>query len=99
MPNPTFQNLSEAQVEAQVEAKLSEIVITETEQKILILCQNKPSGNKEIINELGYKSLSGNVKKALNRLKKIRAIAYAIPDKPKSQHQKYFLNEFTCSSN
>jgi ATP-dependent DNA helicase RecG len=78
-----------AQVKAQVEAS----VITETEQKILALCQKKPCGNREIFLELGYKSLTGNVKKALNRLKKIQAIAYTIPDKPRSQHQKYRITE------
>jgi ATP-dependent DNA helicase RecG len=42
---------------------------------------------------LGYTSLTGNVKKALNRLKKIQAIAYTIPNKPRSQHQKYKITE------
>jgi ATP-dependent DNA helicase RecG len=48
-------------------------------------------GNKNILDELGYKSLSGNVKKALQRLREIEAIVYTIPDKPRSRHQQYAI--------
>jgi hypothetical protein len=79
------------------EAQVAGMVITETEQKILILRQNGPLVNKEIIHEFGYKSLSGNVKKALNQLKKIQAIVYTIPVKPNSQHQKYKSTEISVN--
>ncbi len=84
----------EAQVEAQVEAHVeAHERLTETELKILRLCLKQPIGNRDIIQGLGYKTLSGNVKKALQRLKEMRAIAYTIPEKPKSQHQQYAITE------
>ena len=54
---------------------------SETELKILKLCQNKPHSNKEIMIALGYKSVSGNVKKALSHLQELGAIGYTIPEK------------------
>lgn len=59
--------------------------------KILKLCLNGSIGNKGIIQGLGYKTLSGNVKKALQHLREIEAIAYTIPTKPRSQHQQYAI--------
>lgn len=83
-----------AHVEAQVEAQVEALVrITEVELKILNLCLKTPIGNKDIIQELGYKTLSGNVKKALQRLRENGAIAYTVPTKPRSQHQQYTLTE------
>lgn len=82
----------EAQVGAQVGAQV-EAQVTVTELKILNICQEKPSGNKEILAALGYTSLSGHVKKALKRLKEIGAIVYTIPDKPRSQNQQYLITE------
>jgi len=82
----------EAQVEAYVEAQVeAQVRISETELKILQLCLRRPVGNKDILHELDYKSLSGNVKKALQRLRKIDAIGYTIPDKPRSKHQQYAI--------
>ena len=83
-----FEAQAEAYVEAQVEAHVR---VSETELKILKLCLKEPVGNKGIIQGLGYKTLSGNVKKALQRLREIEAIAYTIPDKPRSQHQQYVI--------
>lgn len=74
-----------ARVEAQVEA---EVKLSETELKILQSCSKQPLSNKEILSLLGYKSLPGNLKKALKKLKDIKAIEYTIPETPKSQHQK-----------
>lgn len=85
--------VSEAQVQAQVAQVEAYAKLSETELKILRMCRENPIGNKDIILNLGYKSLSGNVKKALQRLKGMAAIAYTIPDKPRSQFQKYILTE------
>ena len=81
---------TEAQVKAQVEAQVR---LSETELKILEICQKYPAGNKEILAALGYKSPSGNVKRALKRLREIGIIAYSIPQKPRSQHQQYNVTE------
>jgi len=90
--HPTF--LKEDVFTIENEAQVEGAAITEMEQKILILCQYKPSGNKEILQALGYKTLTGHVKKAPNRLKKMEALVYMIPDKPRSQHQKYKITEY-----
>ncbi len=85
-----MQAQEEAYVEAHVEAHVD---FTETELKILKMCLKNPIGNKEIIKNLGYKSLSGNVKKALQKLKSAAVIAYTIPDRPKSRFQKYAITK------
>lgn len=77
--HPQF--LKEAQVEAQVD-------LNETERAILSLCETGPRSNQEILNHLGYSSLSGNVKKALQRLTDHNLIAFTIPEKPNSKNQK-----------
>jgi ATP-dependent DNA helicase RecG len=76
----------EAQVEAQVRLNL-------TEMKILQICLENPMGNKDILAAMGYKSLTGNIKKALKRLKDLGAIAYTIPEKPRSQNQRYIITK------
>ncbi len=84
---------AEAQVEAHVKAQVeAHIKLTETERKILIICNN-PIGNKGLVDALGYKSFTGNVKRAMQHLKKIQAIEYTIPDKPRSQNQQYRITE------
>lgn len=85
---------SEVQVEAHVEAQVkAHVRISETEIKILRFCSDGPIGNKGIIQNLGYKSLSGNIKKALRHLREIEAVTYMIPDKPRSQHQQYAITK------
>lgn len=89
--HPDFLNeelTSQAQVEAQVEAQVK---LTETDLRILGICQSKAIGKREILNALGYKTLSGNVKKSLRKLKDFGFIAYTIPDKPRSQNQRYTI--------
>lgn len=76
----------QAQVEAYDEAQVK---LSETELKILHLCQKQATGNKEIIATLGYKSLGGHLKKALKHLQEMGAIAYTIPEKPRSRNQQY----------
>jgi ATP-dependent DNA helicase RecG len=71
----------------------AQLKLSETEQKTLQFCQHKPLSNKEIFIALGYKSLSGNLKKALKRLQEIGLLQYTIPDKPRSQHQQYMLTQ------
>jgi len=47
---------------------------------------------KEIAMELGYKSITGNLKKAIDNLLKQGLIEYTIPNKPTSKNQKYKLS-------
>lgn len=76
---------SEVQVEVQVEAQV--------ERHILRVCSEQPISSAEIAEALGHKSLSGNVRKALPRLREAGLLEYTIPDKPKSHLQKYRLTE------
>ena len=74
---------SKAQVEVQVEAQV--------DLDILAICLSQPSSSKEIATALGHKQLSGNLRKALPRLKNAGFLEYTIPDKPNSRLQKYRL--------
>lgn len=73
----------EAQVGAQVEVQV--------DLDILSACSEYPLSSSEIAAALGHKKLSGNVRKALSRLKGAGLLEYTIPDKPNSRLQKYRL--------
>ena len=75
----TKTELVEAQVEAQVDLD------------ILAVCAEYPRSSSEIATALGHKKLSGNLRKALPRVKKAGFLEYTIPDKPSSRLQKYRL--------
>ena len=82
--------VTEALEKVQVKAyDQAQVKLSETELKILHFCQKRAAGNKEIIAALGYKSLGGHLKKALKHLQEIGAIAYTIPEKPRSRNQQY----------
>ena len=76
---------SGGRVEAQVEAQV--------DIDILRACADGPKSSAEIAEFLGHKQLSGNIRKALPRLREAGLIEYTIPDKPKSRLQKYRLTE------
>ncbi|MBT3369102.1 MAG: AAA family ATPase, partial [Nitrospina sp.] len=71
------------QVEAQVEAQV--------DLNILSVCAEHPFSSSEIAAALGHKKLSGNLRKALPRLKEAGLLEYTIPGKPNSRLQKYRL--------
>jgi len=73
------------QVEAQVEAQV--------DKDILAACARRPLSSSEIAIALGHKKLSGNLRKALPRLKKAGLLEYTIPEKPNSRLQKYRLTD------
>ena len=96
LPKPTFEyewtavktTFYKAQVEAQVKAQVE---LNETEKKILVLLNNGTLSSKELVEQLGLKSLSGSLKNALKHLLEMGIIYYTIPNKPKSRNQKYAI--------
>lgn len=76
-----IQTINKAQVEAQVD------------RQILIACSAEPLSSAEIAAAIGHKKLSGNLRRALPRLRSAGLIEYTIPQKPASRLQKYRLTE------
>ena len=54
--------------------------LNETERRILALGVDGPFAPAQLRRTLGGKTLSGNAKKAINRLLEVGALAYTIPD-------------------
>lgn len=84
----TVEDIVEDIVEDTVETRL-----TETELKLLKLCLKESRSRKEILIELGHKIFSGNIRKALKRLKEMGLIETTIEDKPSSKNQRYKITE------
>ncbi len=81
----------EAPVQAPVEKPETgvEIDLKETELKILDFCFDNPKSRGDILAYFGYKSIAGNIKKALKNLRDLKLLSYTFPDKPKSSNQKH----------
>ena len=73
------------EVEAQVEAQVK--------IHIIAACAAVPLSSAEIAVALGHKQLSGNLRKALPRLRADGLLEYTIPEKPNSRLQKYRLTD------
>lgn len=90
MTFPNGWDLSEgAQVEAQVEAEVE----AQVEINIINALFANELSSSEMVKVFGHKDLSGNLKKALQRLLVNLIIERTIPDKPNSRLQKYRLTE------
>lgn len=81
------------QVGAQVEAQVGAQVGAQVEMAILTACAATPLSSAEIAVALGHKKLSGNLRKALPRMRKAGLLEYTIPDKPQSRLQKYKMTK------
>ena len=75
----------EAHDEAHDEAQVD---VTETESRGLQALRSGPLSTPELLLRVGVKSLSGGLKKALDRLAEVGLIEFTIPDKPRSKKQK-----------
>ena len=96
--NPYFNDKNQNQVEVQDEVqdevyikKLKDLGLNETELKILRMLKTSIITKKQIAFNLGYKSLTGNIRKAIQNLLDNKLIEYTIPDKLTSKNQKYKL--------
>lgn len=67
--------------------------MTVVELKILDACSGEPQNTHFLLNVLGYKTRTGNFKRAISRLLKFACLEMTIPDKPKSRMQKYRITE------
>ncbi len=61
----------------------------EVDMHILAACSERPLSSAEIAHVLGHKQLSGNIRKALPRLRDSGLLAYTIPESHNSRLQKY----------
>ncbi|HVZ41047.1 MAG TPA: RNA-binding domain-containing protein [Candidatus Kapabacteria bacterium] len=63
------------------------VALNETEYRLLKLAKRTPIDSQRILNELEHATLSGNVRRALDRLMKLGLLEYTIPDRPRSKLQ------------
>ncbi len=82
-----------AQDKSQQEDRKKAQVRGEVDIHILAACSIEPLSSAEIAHALGHKQLSGNIRKALPRLRDSGLLAYTIPDSHNSRMQKYRLTE------
>ncbi|HEY8892593.1 MAG TPA: RNA-binding domain-containing protein [Clostridium sp.] len=83
-----------AQDKAQDDVYLQELKVlglNETELKILQMLKTSIISKRQIAFNLGYKSITGNIKKAIRNLLDNKLIEYTIPNKSTSKNQKYKL--------
>jgi len=69
-------------------------VFTDTEIKILTACLETPRSTSELLDILGYRTRTGNFKKAINKLyEQLKLLEPTIPDALRSKNQKYRITE------
>jgi DNA-binding PadR family transcriptional regulator len=76
-----------------IAAQQSGRVKGQVDAHILAVCLLAPLSSAEIATALGHKQLSGNLRKALPRLREAGLVEYTIPESPNSRLQKYRLTE------
>ena len=70
------------------------VQINNTEQEILRACLNGPLSSKDLLQVLGYKSRTGNFKKAMSRLlDDLHLLEKTLPDATQSKHQQYRITD------
>jgi len=90
-PSPGPQR--EAQVSRSREAQVIPATGTQTGCAILKVCEGRPLSSSEIAAALGHKTLSGNLRKAIPRLKAAGLLEYTLPSHPRSRFQRYRLTD------
>ena len=85
--------VDEAQERGVIEVQKKEQVRGQVDAHILSVCSTTPLSSAEIAVALGHKQLSGNVRKALPRLREAGFLEYTVPDSHNSRMQKYRLTE------
>ncbi len=67
--------------------------LTEIESHLLALSAGKPQTTNELLQGHGYRSRTGNFKRALSNLLDQGYLEMTLPDKPRSKNQCYRLSE------
>lgn len=67
--------------------------MTDVENAVLDVCSKKPQATNDLLRALGYRTRTGNFKRAINHLLEIGYLKMTIPDKPRSKNQKYRLTQ------
>lgn len=84
--HPAF--LKATEVHDEVYDEVHDAELTDTEVRILRSLKAEPKAVPQVVAELGYAKLTGNVRKAIDRLDELGLIVLTIPDKPRSKNQK-----------
>lgn len=84
--HPAF--LQPPEVHDEVYGGVHDAELSDTEFRILRSLKSGPKTVPEVVAELGYARLTGNVRNAFTRLGERGLIALTIPDKPRSKNQK-----------
>ena len=87
-----LQTREEAQEEAQQKAQEALHLLNPTEQAICNCLKESNKTSKQLLEALGYKSKTGNFKRAIARLLEIDYIHMTQPDSPTVRNQAYKLN-------
>ena len=92
-PNRAFEAVGgqSSREEAHDKAHEAHEPMSEIERKILITCRKNPKNSSELLQRLGYKTRTGNFKKAVRKLLNLNYLEMQIPGKPRSKSQKYRL--------
>ncbi|HLJ95763.1 MAG TPA: ATP-binding protein [Gemmataceae bacterium] len=85
-------------VEGAVEDLVGDLVslaadLNDTERRLLHALAGQPLAKADLVTALGYRTITGNVRKALDRLDGLGLIAFTVPAKPRSKSQKRRLTE------
>ena len=67
--------------------------MNDIERRILKICSKSPKSTSDVLRSLGYKSRTGNFKRAINHLLVIGCLEMTIPTKPRSKNQTYRLTQ------
>lgn len=84
-PESRPESWPESRLEAQLGSQLA--------VKLVLLLAQGAAGKAELAQNIGHKTVSGELKKQIRRLLDLGLIGMAIPEKPNSRLQKYRLTE------
>lgn len=85
-------------VEGAVEGLVEDLVtvaahLNDTERRLLHALRGPPLAKADLVAALAYRTITGNVRKALDRLDELGLITLTVPEKPRSKNQKHRLTE------